>query len=77
MHKFFWPQRLKTETSPLVRLGRVGHWTFVGFAILWAAILVLMTAEDGYEPGATGILLSIVAACLLVGRAIRYVLAGE
>ena len=76
---FLWPEKSKTETTVLTRVGRVLHWLtvppaacamFLGFVVYWT----------GKEEGGNVYVLGGLAgapAFLLFGRALRYIFAGE
>lgn len=77
---FLWPKHTKTETTVLVRLGRVVHW----LALLPAALAVFLgcatSLSAGNTPDGNAYFLAGLAgalAFLLFGRALRYIFAGE
>lgn len=74
---FFWPTNIKPSPSGIARLGRVVHWLFAMGAVAFAIGSVF--AFFGSAGVVTALLLLFVGggACLLVGRALRYILAGE
>jgi hypothetical protein len=78
---FLWPQHLKIDTTPLVRLGRVLHWLFTGVAGLMLTLPFLWpsTSGDGVAQYGDGFLIAIGFAIpmALLGRGLRYVLSGE
>ena len=65
---WLWPRQLHAETTALIRLGRVLHWTFVALAIS-AAIFTLPNEGIKMIPAALVL--------LTIGRGLRYILAGE
>jgi nicotinamide riboside transporter PnuC len=90
MRAFLWPKTIKSETTVVVRLGRVLHW----FCAIVAGIVVTSTVvinsmavyERAEMPSEVtvaevwGPVLGAVAfalAFLLFGRALRYVFSGE
>lgn len=48
MPTFLWPRNIKDETTVAIRIGRVIHWTFAGFAAIALALtlLFLVTATS-------------------------------
>lgn len=69
-----WPINVAEATTPLVRLGRVLHWTGVVLAAPWVALAVALAFEDGAH--ILGLAL-IGLPFYFIGRALRYVLANE
>lgn len=67
----------------LARLGNVIYWLGIGLAGLWMALAIFLerTAGTGSPPMSTGEALAIVcipaAGLWLIGRAAKYVLAGQ
>lgn len=61
-----------------MRIGRVVHWTTIGVALfgLPVSLYGMMQAEEG-EPLAFFAVVFMWAALIMIGRAIRYILANE
>jgi hypothetical protein len=83
MPPIFWPSESKAETTALIRLGRVLHWIAVTIAgcslALGAAISLFSQSEYHPQMDPSGFLAGLAGALIaaLIGRAFRYVLAGE
>lgn len=96
----FWPGRMKTETTALVRLGRVVHWLSVAAAVAIGLLGYFARGQrapcnrfEQYVPGGVPcpppptwfedwgasvlFALAVALAVALIGRALRYILAGE
>ena len=70
---WLWPRHLHTETTALIRLGRVLHWAGIILGALVA--LFAMLAFDDMSEGAKALAVALVP--ILIGRGLRYVLANE
>jgi len=70
---WLWPRHLHTETTALIRLGRVLHRTGISLGVLVAlfAMLVFDDMSEGMKA------LTVAVAPALIGRAVRYILANE
>lgn len=70
---WLWPRHLHTETTALIRLGRVLHWACAVLALCLVAMSAFSigSESDWYAPA----LGSIVP--LMFGRGLRYILANE
>lgn len=73
----FWPSDVKSEPNAVARAGRVLHWTFLGFAVVWLGLAALIVAEGGADSGYPVILIPFAAISAAIGRGLRYILAGE
>lgn len=74
---FLWPARLKAQPGGVARFGRVLHWLFAMGAL--AFVISSGFAIFVYEDMTAAVALPVFGggSCLLVGRALRYILAGE
>lgn len=74
----FWPAHPKVTPNTVERLGRVVHWITI---VLGIGFLGLVLTASGNMGAAAGpfLLFGVVLACgaVLLGRALRYILAGE
>jgi hypothetical protein len=72
----FWPDASDYAPSMVQRMGRVLHWFFTAMAALSLGIgvFVWLQIHDGGTILAGGIIAMVL---LLIGRAVRYILAGE
>jgi len=74
---FFWPTTLKSDPGGIGRLGRVLHWFFALCAcafVVGGAYYVLSGIDT--QSGMASIVFG-GGSCLMFGRALRYILAGE
>jgi hypothetical protein len=74
---FFWPATFKAQPSGVARFGRVLHWLFA----MGAAAFVIGGVYTLFATYDTNTGLALIAfgggICFLIGRALRYILAGE
>lgn len=70
---WLWPQKQHTETTALIRLGRVLHWVSIGLGafIIFIGIFGFNSQSDGLFFASFGLVVA------LIGRGLRYVLADE
>ena len=75
---WLWPRGLNEDETMAVRIGRLLHWSFVGLAILFAAISVVGGAQQGVaEPVFYVTVILIWFGFAMFGRGLRYLLARE
>lgn len=81
-----WPKHAKTETTVLVRFGRVLHWLTIAPAALCLLAGILGTVQSWIwvferhtQPDHLYLLFGMLGALafLLIGRGLRYIFAGE
>lgn len=78
---WLWPKAPRKDSNIVIRAGRLTHWLFVAAAV-YAMIFgwVAMYTEAGenasiYSAVVTGLIMAV--PLLLIGRGLRYLLAGE
>ena len=76
MPNLFWPRALSPDAGPSGLIGRTIHWLGVALA---GAVLVtaLGFAVDGWATPLAAALAAGAVAMAMVGRGVRYLLAGE
>ena len=82
MPNWIWPKHSKIDPKAVVRLGRVLHWTFSGFASLMAfGVLIALFNPAGMSSKEANAMLAITLAFTVVtflcGRGLRYIFSGE
>ncbi len=70
---FFWPTKPSTSPGLIGRLGRFAHWVGLAVAVTVAATGLAL----GREESSAYWLLAVALIPAQLGRAVRYVLAGE
>jgi hypothetical protein len=75
---WLWPQHLNPDDRVAIRIGRLLHWSILGFAVfeLVVSLIGLIEAGDGEPIGYFSIAFLWVAFAML-GRGLRYVVAHE
>lgn len=78
MHAFLWPKEIKPEPRGVARLGRVLHWVITAGALLVmiGCAYTYLTGEEWERQSALAGLVA-GAGLFIVGRAARYIFAGE
>jgi hypothetical protein len=78
---FFWPRHLKSDTTALIRFGRVLHWFLTGVAAI--CIVSSLVGAPRFPDGSADYLsaaligLSFAIPIAFIGRGARYILSGE
>ena len=78
---WLWPARPRATGSLMIRAGRVAHWCFVAaafYAMIFAWVAMYTDAGEQasvYKAVVSGLIMAM--PLLLIGRAVRYVMAAE
>jgi hypothetical protein len=73
-----WPRHTQQQATVFVRIGRLIHWSAIGFAIFGLVVsLYGMLQVPGGEPLAYFAVIFMWCTVAMVGRGVRYVLARE
>ncbi len=76
---WLWPKTLNSNTTVLVRSGRVVHWIFIALACYGMVFGWVAQHDEGgksvYIAIVTGLIFAI--PLVLIGRALRYILSAE
>lgn len=74
----FWPLHVKADPNIVTRLGRVLHWAIAVIAIgvsLFGLATTILNGDFGRVGFWGGVVVLLIT--LLIGRGVRYILAGE
>jgi hypothetical protein len=74
---FFWPMKPKTDPGVLGRLGRLLHWIFLACAAFLIGLNAYPWLAGTDTSGEAPVWTILGAIIFLLGRGVRYVLAGE
>lgn len=72
-----WPQSQRADTNGVIRLGRVLHWFFALVAAAFVIGGVVWVSSGSSLDAVLGLNGTAALVSLLIGRALRYVFAGE
>jgi hypothetical protein len=75
-----WPGHAKPEPTFSGRLGRLLHWVSLGLAAMWTVMATVIALEDGASANnAVSLIacLGLAALAAIIGRGLRYLVAGE
>lgn len=78
MPSWLWPES-RANSSVVVRLGRLVHWTCYGLVVLSLVLMIVAAVAWGYHGDGEGVIVAVLVLALVagIGRAARYVLANE